>query len=198
MAPETASITDVCSDRAAHGAVAVRHVQVTPAAERARQPAELLIPHEHAHALTEARTRARTRARKHAARTRQMNTNTQMSTRTNAHAHCTHTRIDSHARAPETPVEDPAHPPYPLNPLGNPVRTPPYCVGTASAPRRHHVGAASGPRAWALPEYPSSACRLSIENREDRAVFNRARLEYPVEYPEYPLAPPSVLAQTSW
>jgi hypothetical protein len=39
MAPETASITDVCHSRAAHGALVVRHVQVTPAAKRARQPA---------------------------------------------------------------------------------------------------------------------------------------------------------------
>jgi hypothetical protein len=35
MAP-AASTTDVCPDRAAHPALSVRHVQVTPAAERAR------------------------------------------------------------------------------------------------------------------------------------------------------------------
>ena len=38
MAP-AASTTDVCPSRAPHGALAVRHVHVTPAAERARQPA---------------------------------------------------------------------------------------------------------------------------------------------------------------
>ncbi len=38
MAP-AASTTDVCPFRAAHPALAVRHVHVTPAAERARQPA---------------------------------------------------------------------------------------------------------------------------------------------------------------
>ncbi len=38
MAP-AASTTDVCPNRPAHPALAVRHVQVTPAAKRARQPA---------------------------------------------------------------------------------------------------------------------------------------------------------------
>jgi hypothetical protein len=86
----------------------------------------------HAHALTKARVHARTRA--HA---RSMHARTQMNTHTNADAHCTHTHILAHilaqsrARAPKKPVQDPAHPQYPLVPprcplvpLGNPERTP--------------------------------------------------------------------------
>ncbi len=186
MAP-AASTTDVSPARPAHCAFAVRHVQVTPAAD-AREPgrwhqtqprargrnaparAELLTPHVAAVRWGRARTAAgrththerkdairwkctitRTCAHEHT-RTRtdtrartQMNTNTQMSTRANTR---THTLL-AHARAPKKPVEDPVPPQYSLVPpryhlvfLGNPRRTPPYRVGTASVPRRHRVGTA--------------------------------------------------------
>jgi hypothetical protein len=76
--------------------------------------------HDTAHALTEARIPARTRARANTRARARMNTNTQMSTRANAHAHCTHTQMRGNALAPKTPVEDPAHPRDPLEPLSIP------------------------------------------------------------------------------
>jgi hypothetical protein len=156
MAP-AASTTDVYPDRPAHGALAVRHVHVTPAADRARQPAgraernrargrnarrgpsykyrkpppwdgrartaprrtHALATHTREDAIRWKRTNLHTRSQRHAythARARtQMDTNTHMSTHANAHAHWTHTRMHAHARAPKTPVEDPAHPWYPLS-----------------------------------------------------------------------------------
>ncbi len=80
------------------------------------------------HTYTHGHARTHTSEHKHA--------NEHMRKRTRGlHAH-------AHARAPETPVEDPVHlryplvpPRYPLVSLGNPVRTPPYRVGTASVPR---------------------------------------------------------------
>jgi hypothetical protein len=53
MVPETASTTDVCPARAAHGALAVRLVHVTPAAERAR--ARPVAANATAHAAADAR-----------------------------------------------------------------------------------------------------------------------------------------------
>ncbi len=115
-------------------------------------------------------TRTETRARTHA-RT-QMNTNAQMSSSTQAHAQRAHTHILAQARAPKNPVEDPAHPRYPLVPPSTPAvrpSTPRYplvplryplstptvarvplgnAVRTPPIPRRHRVGSASAPRRY--------------------------------------------------
>ena len=183
----------MCRDPAAHSALAVREVHVTPAGERANddrwhrtQPrtrpqsasrAELLTPHvatvprdvreqrrgahkrslvTHTRAKTQSDGNAQTRtcahngtrasrdarARTQRART-QMRTNTQMNTYTNSHAHCTHTHTHMLARlhTPKNPVEDQAHPRYPLVPPSTP---------TVLAPRRHRVGSPHY-RARALP-----------------------------------------------
>jgi hypothetical protein len=57
----------------------------------------------HAHALKLARIHARTRPRANGHK------------HTNEHKHGTHTHMHAHARAPKAPVEDPAHPLYPLS-----------------------------------------------------------------------------------
>ncbi len=239
MAPETASTTDVCPFRAAHGALAVRHVHVTPAAERARHLTPVAPNRNSARAAADARRgpsykyrkpppcdgRARTAPR----RTHALATNTRgiairwkltnphvrshwhayphghartqihVRAHPNEHKHTNeHMRkrtrsLHAHACTPETPVEDAAHPRYPLSipwypyftprvPLVSPS-TPRKPRENSAIPRRHRAGTASAPR-WCSAEKPSGCSQSSLETREDRAVLNRARLKYSLEYPE--------------
>jgi hypothetical protein len=198
MAP-AASITDVWENRPAHGALAVRLVQFTPAAD-AREPGR----------SHRAQPRARGRnARRGPSYKYRKPPPRHESARTapgRAHAFATHlhtrrlhTRAhkvrsgeDAHKRAhTENPVEGPG-PPRKLREtcarttsarVGTASIPRRHCVGTASVPHRPRVGLASAPRACSA-EYPLSASQSSLENTKDRVVPNRVHLEYPVEYPE--------------